>query len=182
MATCPRCGGTLERYELWGREQYSCTECGYVGVPVDHESLGGQSESWGDAIRRFRERDDESGPEVDAVAGSPEVPDETDTGEFLDPEVRREPGDVVAFDEVGSEAGQAGGSGAGEAELSETDQESAEPDPAGDEVSAESEPEVEQESAEPEPAPDQKDGEQTDEGGVSDASRRSALLRRRETE
>lgn len=33
-----------------------CEACGYVGVPADHRREPAETESWADAIRRFRDR------------------------------------------------------------------------------------------------------------------------------
>jgi hypothetical protein len=81
MVTCPRCGGELERYELGGRAESSCSDCGYVGVPVDHASDRETPESWGTAIRRFkRKHADPDAPEE----GSPPEGDadrETESGD-----------------------------------------------------------------------------------------------------
>jgi transposase-like protein len=52
---CPRCEAELERYALFGREAFTCEECGYLGVPVDHEPTPQSVESWSDALERFRE-------------------------------------------------------------------------------------------------------------------------------
>jgi hypothetical protein len=53
---CPRCGGELETYSLWGRETKSCRRCNYLGVPVEHTSDRDDPESWDDAISRFYEK------------------------------------------------------------------------------------------------------------------------------
>jgi hypothetical protein len=53
---CPRCGDGLERYALFGREAFTCTGCGYLGVPVEHEPAPQSVESWSDALERFREQ------------------------------------------------------------------------------------------------------------------------------
>ena len=53
---CPRCDSPLERYALDGREAVVCADCGYVGVPIEHRGEHRRSESWNDAIRRFRRR------------------------------------------------------------------------------------------------------------------------------
>lgn len=52
---CPRCGreGSLARYSLGERVTVACERCGYVGVPVDHESEPDERESWETALRRF---------------------------------------------------------------------------------------------------------------------------------
>jgi len=52
---CPRCGSTLERYALSGREAVLCEDCGYLGVAIDHESEPREVESWAAAFERFRE-------------------------------------------------------------------------------------------------------------------------------
>ncbi len=33
----------------------TCEDCGYVGIPADHRPEGEESESWGEALGRFRE-------------------------------------------------------------------------------------------------------------------------------
>jgi hypothetical protein len=33
----------------------TCEDCGYVGVPTDHRTEGEESETWDDALGRFRE-------------------------------------------------------------------------------------------------------------------------------
>ncbi|MFB6170334.1 MAG: hypothetical protein ABEJ06_04220 [Haloarculaceae archaeon] len=52
---CQRCGteGSLARYALGERVAVACERCGYVGVPVDHESEPAERESWEAALRRF---------------------------------------------------------------------------------------------------------------------------------
>lgn len=52
---CPRCGreGTLTQYALGDRTAAVCERCGFVGVPVDHESERKKRESWEDALTRF---------------------------------------------------------------------------------------------------------------------------------
>lgn len=99
MVTCPRCGGELERYELGGRAESSCSDCGYVGVPVDHASDRETPESWGTAIRRFKRKHEQADaedpspaaesedddPEADADDEAPEDDPEVDTdGEVSD--------------------------------------------------------------------------------------------------
>ncbi|MEF8852025.1 MAG: hypothetical protein V5A44_01530 [Haloarculaceae archaeon] len=54
--SCDRCGGTIEVYELDGRDARSCQDCGYVDVPVRHEPDGADRESWEEAISRFQEK------------------------------------------------------------------------------------------------------------------------------
>jgi len=54
---CPRCDAELERYALFDREAVSCTACGYLGVPVDHEPTPRKVESWSEALERFRQED-----------------------------------------------------------------------------------------------------------------------------
>lgn len=52
---CPRCGSTLERYALQGREAVACESCGYIGVPVEHRGELAEFESWDEAIDRFQQ-------------------------------------------------------------------------------------------------------------------------------
>jgi hypothetical protein len=54
---CPRCNGDLKRYALFDREAFTCEECGYLGVPVDHEPTPQSVESWSEALERFREKE-----------------------------------------------------------------------------------------------------------------------------
>jgi transcription elongation factor Elf1 len=49
---CPRCGSELERYALDGRETVSCSNCGYVGVPVEHRGERARVETWAEALDR----------------------------------------------------------------------------------------------------------------------------------
>ncbi|MDY6774901.1 MAG: zinc ribbon domain-containing protein [Halobacteria archaeon] len=58
---CPRCGGDLVEYVLDsdGRQSYVCERCGYVGIETQHESELVESESWNEALRRFREEEGE---------------------------------------------------------------------------------------------------------------------------
>jgi hypothetical protein len=44
----------------------TCEDCGYVGVPTDHRAEGEESESWDEALGRFRERGE--APTNEAVA------------------------------------------------------------------------------------------------------------------
>lgn len=56
---CPRCDGPLERYAVAdgeGRVAVACERCGYVGVPADHRPDRAPSESWDEALHRFRRR------------------------------------------------------------------------------------------------------------------------------
>lgn len=53
---CERCGGPIERYRLGDHEALSCTDCGYLDVPVDHRRESGPSESWDEAFDRFYDR------------------------------------------------------------------------------------------------------------------------------
>lgn len=54
---CPRCGSVLERYTLPEREAVACEECGYIGVAADHGSASKKTESWTEALERFRDRE-----------------------------------------------------------------------------------------------------------------------------
>ncbi len=53
MNDCPRCQAPLERLTMGEVTTISCTRCGFADVPVDHESQGGEGESWQDAFNRF---------------------------------------------------------------------------------------------------------------------------------
>jgi len=74
---CPRCGGSLTRYQLSDAETVACDDCSYVGVSVDHTSEQGRQESWTEALDRFyREHSAEQVQEVlahEAVALSEDV-------------------------------------------------------------------------------------------------------------
>lgn len=50
---CPRCGSSLDRYVLRGREAVGCVGCGYVGVTVEHRGADRTIESWNEAIDRL---------------------------------------------------------------------------------------------------------------------------------
>jgi len=70
---CPRCGGGLDRYELAGRVEASCGDCGYAGVPVDHESDRPTEETWADAVDRYEETFADAG-DVNTGPAPPPVP------------------------------------------------------------------------------------------------------------
>lgn len=53
---CPRCDGSVERYELGDNDSMVCQQCGYVGVEADHEGETIGIESWAEALRRFRDQ------------------------------------------------------------------------------------------------------------------------------
>ena len=52
---CPRCGGSMITFSLGDSSEATCGNCGYVGVPADHHAEPGESESWDEALDRFRE-------------------------------------------------------------------------------------------------------------------------------
>lgn len=54
--SCPRCGAELERYRLGDRVSVTCPECRYVGVSAEHGSERARTESWDEALARFRRR------------------------------------------------------------------------------------------------------------------------------
>lgn len=56
MKECPRCGSSLSSYSLSDVQAYGCDSCGWVGVPVDHQSEPKRLESWQDAIQRFQKK------------------------------------------------------------------------------------------------------------------------------
>lgn len=56
MKACPRCGSSLSSYSLSDVEAYGCDSCGWVGVPVDHQSEPERLETWQDAIQRFQKK------------------------------------------------------------------------------------------------------------------------------
>jgi hypothetical protein len=43
-------------FSLGDNSAPTCEECGYVGVPADHRAEGEESESWDEALGRFRDR------------------------------------------------------------------------------------------------------------------------------
>jgi DNA-directed RNA polymerase subunit M/transcription elongation factor TFIIS len=53
---CPRCGAVLDEYATDDKQEYVCSDCGYVGVPVEHTSESEETESWDEAFERFAER------------------------------------------------------------------------------------------------------------------------------
>jgi len=55
---CPRCGGSIITFSLRDSSEATCEDCGFVGVPADHRAEARDSESWDEALGRFRERDD----------------------------------------------------------------------------------------------------------------------------
>lgn len=54
--SCPRCGADLERFQLGENVSVSCPECQYVGVTTEHGSQRERTESWDEALARFRRR------------------------------------------------------------------------------------------------------------------------------
>lgn len=72
---CPRCGGRLDRYELADRVEASCDDCGYVGVPVDHESERPADEAWTDVVERYEQAFEDAG-DVDTGPAPPTVPED----------------------------------------------------------------------------------------------------------
>lgn len=76
MATCPRCGGPVEGFELAGHEASVCPDCGYIGVPVDHGSDREDPESWGTALERFYERHVDPPADRERGGDLPEIPTE----------------------------------------------------------------------------------------------------------
>lgn len=54
---CPRCGAVLDEYATDEAEEYVCSDCGYVGVPVEHTSDREKTESWDEAFERFAEKE-----------------------------------------------------------------------------------------------------------------------------
>lgn len=55
---CPRCNGPVESFTLGEATAVVCETCGYVGIPTDHRVVSGSSESWEEALERFRDRQD----------------------------------------------------------------------------------------------------------------------------
>lgn len=56
MDQCPRCQSPLEELSLGEVATVTCSRCGYADVPVEHERIGREGESWRDALNRFYER------------------------------------------------------------------------------------------------------------------------------
>jgi hypothetical protein len=111
---CPRCGGTLTRYQLGERETVGCQSCEYVGVTVDHTARHGPPESWDDAIDRFEEQ----GQSVATIRREDlpaDVPAVETTGEELinagDELVENEDWVIPVFDEADDERAIADGDG-----------------------------------------------------------------------
>ncbi|MFB6086926.1 MAG: hypothetical protein ABEJ85_00265 [Haloarculaceae archaeon] len=63
--SCPRCGGDFETYSLGDSDAVVCGSCGYVGVSTDHTPEPAESETWEEALRRFRARDPETAETVE---------------------------------------------------------------------------------------------------------------------
>lgn len=51
---CPRCEAPLDRLALGDNETVSCSTCGYADVNADHSGESSGSESWDEAIQRFK--------------------------------------------------------------------------------------------------------------------------------
>lgn len=51
---CPRCGESLSVYRLGEAETASCEACAFVGIEVEHQRDQPRTESWEDALTRFR--------------------------------------------------------------------------------------------------------------------------------
>jgi hypothetical protein len=71
---CPRCGEDLTHYGLGDAETWSCDQCQYSGIPVEHRSDRAGPESWAESLRRFY--GDQDGSSVDEEATVAESPDE----------------------------------------------------------------------------------------------------------
>ena len=69
---CPRCGGPIESFQLGDARSQVCQDCDYVGIPTDHGAERSSSESWSDALERFR-------AETNAGHGSPDVEASTES-------------------------------------------------------------------------------------------------------
>lgn len=52
---CPRCEAALDMYSTDDKQEFVCSDCGYVGVPVEHTSDSDETESWEEALDRFAE-------------------------------------------------------------------------------------------------------------------------------
>ena len=70
---CPRCAASVDRYALGEREAVVCGSCGYVGVPVEHRGEEDDSESWDEAIARFRDRHRRADATVDDADLTPAI-------------------------------------------------------------------------------------------------------------
>ena len=57
---CPRCDASLTRYELGASETWACDRCTYVGIPADHRPHPRQTETWNEALERFRRHNQEA--------------------------------------------------------------------------------------------------------------------------
>ncbi|MFP8954883.1 zf-TFIIB domain-containing protein [Natrialbaceae archaeon A-arb3/5] len=55
MDECPRCQASLEQLSLGDVSTFTCPECAFADIPVEHESREAMLESWQDAFNRFYE-------------------------------------------------------------------------------------------------------------------------------
>lgn len=160
MKECPRCGSSLSAYSLSDVEAYGCDSCGWVGVPVDHQSEPKRLESWQDAIQRFQKKFAADGLEEhaerlerveqarrDAVGGDaePAADESVDAEEPGDSDGDAADADEPASDEVPAEEeapedaeADDGDETAGDAEAEEADAESASDDVDAEEADADS--------------------------------------------
>jgi hypothetical protein len=60
MDECPRCQGLLQELSLGEVSTITCSQCRYADVPVEHERIGQNVESWRDALERFYQSSEES--------------------------------------------------------------------------------------------------------------------------
>lgn len=69
---CPRCGGSIESFQLGDARSQVCQDCEYVGIPTDHGAERSSSESWSDALERFRAETlaGQASPDVEAATES----------------------------------------------------------------------------------------------------------------
>ncbi|WP_256300442.1 zf-TFIIB domain-containing protein [Haloarchaeobius salinus] len=109
MKECPRCGSSLSAYSLSDVEAYGCDSCGWVGVPVDHQSEPKRLESWQDAIQRFQQKFaadglDEHAERLERIEQARRDAVNGDVEEEPEPDDER--ADVEGADDSAAEAGE----------------------------------------------------------------------------
>lgn len=127
---CRRCGSDLAHYELAGRTASVCPECGFVNVPVSHETEPDPDESWVEAFERFYTKfGDDGDAETDAADGeaeshdsdgdaTDESDDEATDGDDADASDEEDDADADTDAEQSEAADAADGEDAAEAERS----------------------------------------------------------------
>jgi len=68
-------------FSLEDSSEATCEDCGYVGVPADHHAEAAESESWDEALDRFREAGEAPTNETVALEAG-------DRRYYLSPELR----------------------------------------------------------------------------------------------